>query len=139
MSQLFFIQNNINLEGAELLIQNAIQSANTKNLKISICVVDAGVNLVAFARMDGASIHSQYTSRKKADTAASTKKPTGWMDQELSLQMPLATNGILTNLPGGAPIIINGQTIGGLGIAGGTIDQDKEISQEAILKYLIDN
>lgn len=57
---------NITLEQAEKAIAAAKNKATEINTKMDICVVDAGANLVAFARMDGAWIGSIDISHKKA-------------------------------------------------------------------------
>lgn len=45
---------NITLAQAEKVIAAAKNKATTIDTKMNICVVDAGANQVAFARMDGA-------------------------------------------------------------------------------------
>ena len=48
------------------------------------------------------------------------------------MTLPLAADNTLTNLGGGMPLIFDGKLVGGLGIAGGTVDQDKEIALKVI-------
>jgi glc operon protein GlcG len=91
-------------------------------------VVDPSMNLVAFAKADGATPHSVYSSRAKANTAASTRRPTGSMNDDLALALPLATNLKLTNITGGSPLTVDGTVIGAIGIAGGTPAQDAQIA-----------
>ena len=57
---------NITLAQAEKAIAAAKKKAVELNTKMDICIVDAGSNLVAFARMDGAWIGSIDISFKKA-------------------------------------------------------------------------
>ena len=52
---------NITLVQAETAVQAAKTKASQLNTKMNISVVDAGSNLVAFARMDGAWIGSSVT------------------------------------------------------------------------------
>jgi uncharacterized protein GlcG (DUF336 family) len=61
---------NITLIQAEAAIKAAKQKATELGTKMNICVVDAGSNLVAFARVDGAWIGSVDIAQKKAKTAA---------------------------------------------------------------------
>jgi glc operon protein GlcG len=93
------------------------------------------MGLIAFARADGATPHSVETSRRKANTAASTGKATGWMSSDLAITLPLGSGNELTNIPGGIPLRFNGQLAGGLGIAGGTVEQDAIVA-EATLRAL---
>jgi uncharacterized protein GlcG (DUF336 family) len=96
-----------------------------------VAIVDAGMNLIAFAKADSATPHSVYSSRSKANTAASTRRPTGWMGDDLALSIPLATELKLTNIKGGSPLTFGGTVGGAIGVAGGTPDQDAEIAAAA--------
>ena len=60
---------NITLEQAEKMIKVAKQKSVELDTKMNIAIVDAGANLVAFARMDGAWLGSLDISVKKAKTA----------------------------------------------------------------------
>lgn len=113
-------------------IQTALAEASKQGVRISVAIVDPALSLVAFARGDGATPHSIETSRRKANTAASTGKPTGWMSAELAVTLPMGTGNLLTNIPGGVPIRFNGTLVGGMGIAGGTVEQDAAVASAAI-------
>jgi uncharacterized protein GlcG (DUF336 family) len=93
-----------------------------------VTVVDPSMTMVAFGKADGATPHSVETSRRKANTAASTRRATGWMSDTFGVQLPLATGGALTNILGGSPLQFGGVHTGGLGVAGGTPDQDAAIT-----------
>ena len=127
----------ITTEGALALIEAAIASGKRMNVAVSVAVCGPELNLIAFARSDGATPHSAETSRRKAQTAASTGKATGWMNADLAIALPLGTGNLLTNIAGGLPIRIDDAHVGGLGVAGGTVEQDAAIATEA-LKTLID-
>ncbi len=60
---------NLSLAQAEKMIAAAKAKAAEIDTKMNISVVDAGANLVAFARMDGAWLGSVDISMKKARTA----------------------------------------------------------------------
>jgi glc operon protein GlcG len=113
------------------VIQRAIAEAETREVQASVAIVDPGMNLIAFAKADGATPHSVYSSRSKANTAASTHRPTGWMGDDLALSIPLATELKLTNIKGGSPLNVGGTVSGAIGVAGGTPDQDAEIAAAA--------
>jgi glc operon protein GlcG len=97
-----------------------------------ITVVDPSMTPVAFGKADNATPHSVETSRRKANTAASTRRATGWMQGEFGVLLPLGTNGMLTNIKGGAPLAFDGVHVGGLGVAGGTPDQDAAIAKAVL-------
>jgi glc operon protein GlcG len=122
----------ISHETALAIVNAAIAEGQKQGVAVSVAVVDPSMQLVAFTKADGATPHSVETSRRKANTAASTQKKTGWMDDKLAVALPAAANNVLTNIPGGFPIKFDGKIVGGLGIAGGTVEQDAMIAQAVI-------
>jgi glc operon protein GlcG len=115
-------------------------------LRVNIAVVDDGGHLLAFERMDGARPASGYTALTKAITAATIRQPTGPLPAgtanpdpllNLSLQSAaLASGGKITTLYGGVPVTVNGQVIGGVGVGGGTGEQDAQIARAGIQMLL---
>jgi glc operon protein GlcG len=139
-------RSQLNLAGAETVIRGARQKAEALQLKVNIAVVDDGGHLLSFARLDGARPASAYTALTKAVTAATFRQETGPLPRggepdvllNLSLQnAAAASGGKLTTLKGGVPIVVQGQVIGGIGIGGGTGEQDAEVAK-AGLKELLD-
>jgi glc operon protein GlcG len=122
-------------EGTMVLLAAAIKAAEDRGVPQCIAVVDEGCNLLAFMRMDGARVLSIESSKRKAMTAATTGLPTGSRTPELALGLALATDGRMTNLLGGLPIIIEGQVVGGIGIGSGTGEQDLDIARAAIVAF----
>jgi uncharacterized protein GlcG (DUF336 family) len=122
----------ISHEFALHLVATAIEKGADAGVNVAVTVVDPAMALVAYARADGITPHSAETSRRKAQTAASTRRATGWMQGELATALPLGTGSLLTNVKGGVPIRIDGRLLGGLGVAGGTPDQDAEIAAEVL-------
>lgn len=116
-------------------VRVALAEGTKLGVPISVSVVGPEMNLVAFARADGATPHSVETSRRKANTAASTGRASGWMSEDLAVALPLASGNMLTNIPGGVPLKFDGTVVGGLGIAGGTVEQDAAVAN-AVLKAL---
>lgn len=125
-------QPTITSEGALALVRHAIEAGAKAGVPVSVAVVDPVMTLVAFAKCDGATAHSALTSRSKANTASSSRRATGWMGDDLAQAISAATVGALTNIRGGEPLIVDGEVIGGLGIAGGTPAQDAEIAAAAV-------
>ncbi len=126
-------------DGALVVLNGAIAKAREMGVPQCITVVDAGGNLLAYARMDGAKILSQLSSTQKAVTAASSRVPSGGVSSEVEIKLGLATGGQLTNLKGGLPIVVEGEVIGAVGVGSGTGDQDVEVGQggiEALMQAL---
>jgi uncharacterized protein GlcG (DUF336 family) len=103
------------------------------NVPECIAIVDAGGQMLAFARMDGAFPLSNDTALVKAMTAASYGIPTGDIAAGVDIKLAIATQGKRVNLPGGLPIIVDGHVIGGIGVGSGTGEQDKDVAKAALL------
>ncbi|MFT3718542.1 GlcG/HbpS family heme-binding protein [Pseudorhodoferax sp.] len=119
-------------EGATLLVEAAAAKARAMGQPQCIAVVDEGCNLLAYLRMDGAKLLSRESAIRKAMTAASGRVPTGQLAEGLDARLALATDGRVTNLQGGLPIVLHGQVVGGIGIGSGTGAQDAEVAEAAL-------
>jgi glc operon protein GlcG len=121
--------------GALHLLEAAIAAAEAMGVPQCVAIVDEGCNLLAFARMDGARVLSIESATRKAMTAASTGLPTGELAAEKALALAAATSGRMTNLPGGLPLMVGGQTIGGVGVGSGSSAQDVEIAKAVVAAF----
>ena len=124
---------NITLEQAEKAIAAAKNKAVEIDTKMDICVVDAGANLVAFARMDGAWIGSFDISQKKAKTAAWFTMDTAALVDAVQPGAPLYniehSNGGLITFPGGVLIKnSSGEIIGAIGVSGSSVENDHTVA-----------
>lgn len=127
----------INLEQAEKLIQAAKQKAKSIDAKMNIAIVDAGANLVAFARMDGAWLGSLDISIKKAKTARFFDMNTGIIGELSqpggSLYNIEHSNGGLITFPGGIPIKnAAGDVIGAIGVSGSSVENDHAVAEAGV-------
>lgn len=125
---------NITLEQAEKVISLAKEKSKAIDTKMNIAVVDAGANLVAFSRMDGAWLGSLDISIKKAKTARYFDMNTGVIG-ELSqpggslYNIEHSNNGLIT-FPGGVPIKnAQGEIIGAIGVSGSTVENDHTVAE----------
>lgn len=126
--------NDINLEQARAAVSAAIEKAKQINTKMDIAVVDAGANLKAFARMDGAWLGSIDISIKKAKTARFFDMNTGAIGGLSQPGGPLyaiehSNNGLIT-FPGGV-VIKNkeGIVIGAIGVSGSSVENDHIVAE----------
>lgn len=119
-------------EGATQILAAAIKQAADMRVPQCVTVVDDGGHILAFARMDGARVQSINSSNAKARTAASLRMPTGTFEDSIGIQLGTATQGGFINLPGGLPIIVDGQTIGAIGVGSGTGAQDLVVAKAGI-------
>jgi len=118
--------------GALAVLQGAVAKAEEMKVPQCIAVVDAGGNLLAFVRMDGAKVLSQHTATRKAVTAATTRAATGNVPEDHALKLALASGGRVTNLKGGLPIVVDGRVVGGIGVGSGTGDEDVAVAQAGL-------
>jgi glc operon protein GlcG len=117
-------------DGAQRAIAAALAEAKKQGWNVSIAVVDVSGDLLAFLRMDGASVASTDVSRAKARTAARFRRATRYYDSTATagrLQV-MALEG-MTPIEGGVPIIVNGEVIGAIGVSGATSAQDAQVAQ----------
>src|SRR5688500_15043524 len=124
----------ITLVQALTLVDAAQKKAGEIDTLMNIAVVDAGGNLKAFARMDGAWIGSIDISIKKAKTARFFDMNTGEIGKLSQPGGPLYgiehSNGGLITFPGGAPIQNQqGTVIGAIGVSGSTVENDHTVAQ----------
>ena len=110
------------LEFASKAALAALEQCEADGYRVSVAVVDAGGNLKALLRADGAGPHTPDSSFKKAYTAASLGRPTGELAQ-LIVDQPAAEglrdmNENILILGGGLPIKTDGGAAGGIGVGG---------------------
>lgn len=124
----------ITADQATAILDAARKKSEEMNVKMDIAVVDAGANLKAFLRMDGAWIGSIDIAIKKARTARFFDMPTGAIG-ELS-QPGGALFGIehsndgLISFPGGIPLENEaGDVIGAIGVSGSTVEDDHAVAE----------
>ena len=119
----------LTLDIAHQIIQGAIAEAEKHSLKVSVAIVDAGGNLVAFSRMDGAEIAGPVLAVDKAYTAVSNRIST----EELgNLAQPggelfgiqSSGGGRFVIFGGGVPLWDGDQVAGGIGVSGASASED---------------
>jgi uncharacterized protein GlcG (DUF336 family) len=129
------------LELAEEYLRAAKEKAKEMKVDMFIAVVDEMGKLVAFARMGETSIgFGEKIAMAKAKTAVAYKRDT---KDTMERYANYPGNYFITGMaglypnefwagPGGVPIILNGQLLGGLGVSGSTPENDHKCATEAI-------
>jgi len=130
----------ITLELAQTVIDASLQHATESDLLMNVAVVDAGSNLKAFARMDGAWLGSIDVAWKKARTAR-------YFDMETATLSPMAqpgeslyhiefSNDGLITFPGGIPLQLDdGVVVGAIGVSGSTVDNDQAVAAAGVRAF----
>ena len=126
--------HDVTTEQAQSVVAAAVAKAQQLDTKMDIAVVDAGANLKAFLRMDGAWLGSIDIAIKKARTARFFDMNTGEIGTLSQPGGPLYniehSNGGLITFPGGVPIIgADGQVIGAIGVSGSTGENDQAVAE----------
>jgi len=122
----------ISYEAAARAVAIAMEVGARHGIRPAVAVAGPSMALVAYGIADDATPHSAETSTRKAQTAASTGKPSGSVPETFAVTLPLGSGGLLTSIPGGLPIAFDGVRVGGLGIAGGPPAVDHEIAIETL-------
>ena len=127
----------LTLKAATTLMKAAKAAARELGVPISVAVVDQGGQLVAFERMDTADLVTIQLAQDKAWTALMNRMPT----RDLApLVQPGAEfygyesigRGRTIVFAGGMPVEMGGVLVGGVGVSGGSVDQDQQIVDAAL-------
>lgn len=128
----------IRLDTARDMIRAAMGEAERIGNACSIAIVDENGWLVAAERMEGALIPTLDIARDKAWTAFAFKMPSSEIGRFGNLSAANAGfntanwNDRLTTIGGGLPIKVSDRVIGGIGVSGGTSEEDVAICEAAI-------
>jgi uncharacterized protein GlcG (DUF336 family) len=128
------ISQDITLDQAQEVLAAAVAAADEQGTKMDVAVVDAGGNLKAFARMDGAWLGSIDIAVTKARTARYFDLPTEALGELSQPGGPLygieVSNGGLITFPGGLPLVASdGTVIGAVGVSGSTVEDDRAVAE----------
>src|SRR6201746_2438322 len=124
----------VTLDEARRVIAAAEREAQSNGQPSNIAVVDAGGNLVAFVRMDGAWLGSIDISVKKAWTSRAfdiETKALGKLSQpgEDFYGIQQSNDGKVMIFAGGVPLKRNGVVVGAVGVSGGVGKQDQAVAE----------
>ena len=122
------------------MAEAARRSAVASGALVSVAVVDAGGHLVVFERMDGAEIAGPVLARDKAFTAVAHRVATHELTDlvlpgaELA-GMNSADGGRYIAFGGGLPLWDADRVIGGVGVSGGSSEQDVAAASAALAVF----
>jgi|SRR5262245_23619401 uncharacterized protein GlcG (DUF336 family) len=122
----------LSLDVARKIAAGCEAKAKEMKWKMNTAVVDSGANLIVFERMNGAFLGSVDIALHKAETSAKFPFPTR-MVEEIAYGKDKKGGGLpgLAHVPGivafagGLPIVVGGVHVGGVGVSGGTADEDE--------------
>ena len=110
------------LSMATKALHAALEDCKKDGYRVSVSVVDRAGILRAMGRADGAGPHTVESSRRKAYTASSLRRPTTELAELIAkvptLQALRDMNPEILILGGGLPIEISGDVVGAIGVGG---------------------
>ena len=121
-------------------IAERIEAESTRaKVPVAVCIIDIHGNIILKHRMNGAPVFALELSERKAYTSALVGRRTAELaplvqpGESLYALMGVA-GGRFCSMGGGAPLAIEGQLVAGVGISGGTVEEDVEILEAALQK-----
>lgn len=127
----------LTLAAARRMLAAAEEAAREMRVAMSVALVDAGDQLVAFERMDGADLVTVALARDKAYSALMNRMPT----RDLApLVQPGSefygydslSGGRMVVFAGGMPLELGGILIGAVGVSGGSSEEDQRAADAAV-------
>ena len=127
----------LDISDAQLLIEGARNHANEINNPMCIAITDDSGNLIAFERMDGAKAHAISISQDKAFTAGAARKATHEYNEantpgSLAFGIDTECGGRMSSVGGGYPVFADKVCLGGIGVSGGSPEQDMDVAKAAL-------
>ena len=125
------------LTKAKALAERVEAEATNAKVPVAVCIVDVHGNLVLQHRMNGAPLFALEISERKAYTSALVGMRT--LDLLALVQpgqplyvLPSVGGGRFCPMGGGVPLTDDGKILAGVGVSGGTAEQDVEIVEAAL-------
>ena len=134
MAQTFGKQS-ITAEVAQKMVAAAVAKAEEIGVPQVVAVLDESGLLKAFCRMDGAALVSIDVSQNKAYTALfgmPSHEFYNFIKDDPALLAGVPHIPRIATFGGGLPIQINGMVVGGIGVSGGSVEQDIECAQAGL-------
>ena len=130
----------LTMAGAKKMMATALEKAQAAKIAVTVAIVDAGGNLMLLERMEGGRFHTVHSATTKAVCAASNRRQTtshGAVGQSLdvahAIGLALAAGPERwTAMEGGCPVLVGGECVGGIGVAGGSWEHDQKLAKEAV-------
>jgi glc operon protein GlcG len=125
----------LTLEGARAVLAAAERRAADMRVAVDIAVADEGGHLLVFERMDDAKPSSISIAIVKAQASAVRRGETGPQmagdkpNLPLTLGLAIASPALQIPIRGSAPLFVDGEIVGAIGVSGATEDQDVEVAR----------
>src|SRR6185503_18444955 len=130
----------LTLGAAQAMLKAAMADARSMRVAMTVAIVDSGGQLVALERMDAADLITITLAQDKAWTALMNRMPT----RDLApLVQPGAEfygyesigRGRTIVFAGGMPLLRDGVLVGGVGVSGGSVEEDQAAVDAAVAAF----
>jgi uncharacterized protein GlcG (DUF336 family) len=125
------------LTKAKALAERVEAESVRAKVPVAVCIVDVHGNLVLQHRMPGAPVFALEISERKAYTSALVRMRTADLLDLVQPGQPLyvlpsVAGGRFCPMGGGVPLSEDGEVFAGVGVSGGTADEDVAIVEAAL-------
>ncbi len=106
---------------AKTIAENALEDCKARGYPVAVVVVDRGGNTIVALRADNAGPHTMENARRKAYTAYTFRMTTEAFVKEMATRPVRREQTTLPHviaIPGGVPIKVGDDTVGGVGLSG---------------------
>jgi len=115
------------------ILDAAQEDALKNNWAVAIAVVDDGGHQLGLLRLDGAAPLTAYIATEKARTSALGRRETKFYEDMINGgRTSFLSAPIQGALEGGVPIVVDGHTVGAVGVSGVKSDQDAQVARAGI-------
>jgi uncharacterized protein GlcG (DUF336 family) len=126
------------------LMRAAVEAARELTVPVVMSIVDCHGNPVMTYRMPDSLLIALELAPKKAFTAVALQTATHNLGPSVQpgadlFQLETSSGGKIVTFGGGYPLYRSGRLIGGLGISGGTAEQDRQIAQRAVMQCHVES
>jgi uncharacterized protein GlcG (DUF336 family) len=130
----------LTLAAARRVVSAVLAEGTALRVPLSVAVVDAGGQRVAFERMDGADLVSIGLARDKAFTALVNRMPTGDLGPMVQPGTEFygydsVAGGRMIVFAGGLPLERDGVLVGAVGVSGGSAEQDQRAAEAGVAAF----
>jgi uncharacterized protein GlcG (DUF336 family) len=128
----------LTLTDAKIIMNAAEAEATANKWAVSIVVVDEGGHMLAMQRMDGAAASSCYIAPSKARSSALGRRESKVYEDIINNGRTsfLSVHELQGMLEGGVPIVVQGHTVGAVGVSGVKSSEDAQIAKAGIAALL---
>lgn len=140
MKELFYLMKYLPLEIAKIVAEQVIAAGADGQVKYAVAVLDRSGTTRVLLSDDGAGILAIETARRKAYTAAVMGMDTRAFAEAVigpafAAAPPRDVDPQLLAVPGGVPIVVDGEVLGGIGVGGAVGEIDAVQAQFAVDKF----